>query len=163
DNIKVDETGTTPPTALSIYDIQYTTQVSGESPYKDSVVMTEGIVTAISSQGYFIQNGSGSWNGIFVYDQTNTVTRGDSVEITGVVDEFYDATQIENLSSFTLVSSGNSEPAPSIISTVDIADEQYEFVLVKIENGLCTGTQGNGIWDVNDGSGVGLIQSGTTN
>src|SRR5690606_22130183 len=38
DNIKVDETGTTPPTALSIYDIQYTTQVSGESPYKDSVV-----------------------------------------------------------------------------------------------------------------------------
>ena len=59
DNILVDETGTSPPSTVSIYNIQYTTDPSGASPYADSIVSTGGIVTAADSAGYFLQSGLG--------------------------------------------------------------------------------------------------------
>ena len=50
-----------------IYDIQNTTDPSGDSPYKDQAdVTTEGIVTAFFSNSYFIEDpAGGSWNGLF--------------------------------------------------------------------------------------------------
>ena len=161
DKIIIDETATAPPTFVRIYDIQYTT--TGDSPYKDSTVSTAGIVTAVASNGYYLQDSSSAWNGIFVFDPSNAVSMGDSLELIGDVDEYYDATQLENIVSFNIVSSGNALPAPLVLQSNDLANEMYESVLVRVENAECTATQGNGIWSLNDGSGVGLVQSGTTN
>jgi len=146
------------PTPHTIYEIQYTFDPSGDSPYKDSVVVTSGIVTAASGifpDGYFIQDGVGAWNGIYVYDATNTVSQGDSITVIGTVDEFYDRTEISSVTSMVIRSSGHQLPDPFVASTgtVDIS-EAYEGVLVKVQDVVVTDDSlGYGEWEVNDGSG----------
>ena len=55
------------------YDIQYTTDPSGDSPFINQAVRTSGVVTAIeytmtSNDPYvFIQDGDAPWNGLLVY------------------------------------------------------------------------------------------------
>ena len=47
--------------------------VQGElfsSPLIEQIVTVHGIVTATAEYGYFIQDGDGAWNGVFVYDNT---------------------------------------------------------------------------------------------
>ena len=53
-------------TAVSIYDIQG--QVDA-SPWEGEWVETTGIVTATVSYGYWIQDGDGEWNGIWVHPE----------------------------------------------------------------------------------------------
>jgi len=79
-----------PPTLTSIYDIQYTTNPSGDSPLDGSGgIITEGIVIARFSSGYFIEDPAGGpWNGLYVYD-SNTPALGDRVRLTGTVSEYY--------------------------------------------------------------------------
>ncbi|MCD6176508.1 MAG: hypothetical protein J7K29_01570, partial [Candidatus Cloacimonetes bacterium] len=55
-----------PTTDYTIYDIQYS--IEGPSPLEGVEVITYGIVTAIGEYGFFLQNESGAWNGIFVYE-----------------------------------------------------------------------------------------------
>lgn len=148
----------------TIYDIQYTTAEGDDgtypSPAEGKAVNTSGIVTAVDEgTAYFIQDGAGAWNGIYVYD-TNAVTEGDEVALTGEVNENYGLTQLMNISSFEVVSSGNTLPAASVVSTADANAEDYESVLVKVENAECTDadTENNyGMWTVDDGSGALLI------
>jgi hypothetical protein len=149
--------------ALSIYDIQYTT-VEGDGTYPSletgNTVSTSGIVTAVDEgTAFFIQDGAGAWNGIYVYDM-NTVAEGDEVALTGEVVEYYGLTQLTNISSFEILSSGNTLPEATVVSTADANMEDYESVLVKVENAECTDadTESNyGMWTVNDGSGALLI------
>jgi predicted extracellular nuclease len=56
------------PDYTPIYDIQYTTAPSGDSPFMDQAdVTTEGIVTARFQYGYFIEDpAGGAWNGLWV-------------------------------------------------------------------------------------------------
>jgi len=145
------------PIPVSIYDIQYTTAPSGDSPYEDSLVQTSGIVTVSSDtfpNGYFIQDGAGAWNGIYVYDNANTVSEGDDITITGTVDEYYSKTEIDNVTSVMINSSGNPLPAASIISTNTVnTSEAYEGVLVKVEDVVVTNASlPNGEWAIDDGS-----------
>jgi hypothetical protein len=71
-----------------IYDIQYTTAPSGDSPEVGNEVTTEGIVTAIFYNGYFIEDpAGGAWSGLFVYN-SNTPALGDRVRLTGMVSEY---------------------------------------------------------------------------
>lgn len=125
------------PNQLTIYDIQYTTDALGNSPWKDSVVTVSGIVTGAGSQGYFIQDGSGAWNGIYVFDNANKPATGDSITITATVDEYFNFTELKNVLGYNLNSSGNTLPAPVTVTGAQIkpsAGEQYEGVLVKIMN-----------------------------
>ncbi len=148
------------PESITIKDIQYTTDASGDSPYKGQIVTTQGIVTGVkqSSKGvlaYFIQDGQGEWNGVYVYDNTNTVALGDKISITADVDEYYGLTELKNVTSFNVISSGNELPAPTVVSSQDANAEAYEGVLLKIENANCTNADaGNGMWEINDGSGA---------
>ena len=145
---------------VSIHDIQYTTDASGDSPYLDQIVYTGGIVTAKGSGSYFIQAGSGPWNGVYVYDNLNNPAVGDSVIIKATVAEYYNLTELKNITSFVVVSSGNSLPAPVELATGDVADEQYEGVLVKVTNAECTTDTNNyGEWIVNDGSGDVMVKN----
>ena len=64
------------------------------SPLKDELVKTFGLVTAVDSNGFYLQDPIGDNNentsdGIFVFtDSVPTVAVGDEVEVTGLVTEF---------------------------------------------------------------------------
>jgi hypothetical protein len=134
----------------SIYDIQYTTNPSGNSPYANSTVLTGGIVTAIHSTGFFVQSGTGPWSGIFVFNNTNTPNRGDSVTFSAQVEEYFGMTQLKNVSNFTVVNSGNTV-LPTVVTTAQAGSEPYEGVLVKVEFAICSNANaGFGEWTVSN-------------
>ena len=143
------------PPYVSIYDIQYTTNPTGDSPYADDTVQTSGIVTGVHSQGFFLQNGYGAWNGIYVFSSVYApqVSIGDSVTIVGKVKEYYNLTEIVNLSYLQRHSQNNTLPPPVIVTASQVKTEQYEGVLVKLLNATCVNPNaGYGMWTVNDGN-----------
>lgn len=141
-----------------IHDIQYTADPGGDSPLVGEEVTTEGIVTARFRYGYFIEDpAGGAWNGLWVYD-SNTPAVGDRVRISGVVDEYYNLTEIRDLTGYEVESSGNPLPDPEVLPTGDVSHEQWEGVLVRVENVTVTDPDlGYGEWSVNDGSGDVII------
>ncbi len=141
----------------SIYQIQYTTAGNGDSPYNNQTVSTGGIVTAVDASAYWVQSGTGPWTGVYVFDATNapSLAIGDSVTFTALVTEYFNLTELKNVASFIKVSSGNTVPAVSAISTSNANLEDYEGVLVKVSSATCTVGNGAGNqWVVNDGSGT---------
>ncbi len=160
DSVSVTEGTPPPPTVTTIYDIQYTTASPANSPLEGQIVTTSGIVTGIIINGpdagaYFIQDGPGGWNGIYVYDTDAVVAIGDSVDVTGEVDEFNLVTEIKNVSGYTVVTSGNTLPATTTATTLNANNEQFEGVLVTVASAQCTNTtEGFGMWAINDNSGV---------
>lgn len=153
DNVFVGEN--IPSGITNIFDIQFTTDPSGDSPLNGEQVTTTGIVTATGPNFYFIQDGEGSWRGIEVFNNTNQPSIGDSVVISGTVVEFNGVTQIENISNFEVVASDVDLPLPSIVPTGDVEQEQWEGVFIQVEDAICTNDDiGFNMWQVNDGSGV---------
>ncbi|PLX02460.1 MAG: hypothetical protein C0594_11925, partial [Marinilabiliales bacterium] len=141
----------------SIYDIQYTANVSGDSPYADQSVLTAGTVTAVGSGSYWIQDGPGPWNGLYVFDSDHTPTIGDSLILEGEITEYYNLTELRNLTSYNSVSAGNTVH-PTEVSTGSAGSEEYESVFVTLTNAECINTDaGYGMWEVNDGTGNVLI------
>ena len=119
----------TPPTRIS--DIQGAGHVS---PLVGKTVNVAGIVTAVSSNGFFIQdpnpdNNLATSEGIFVFRGSagSKPTVGDSVRVNGTVSEFrgspvrnadLSVTQITatgDTAGFTVLSSGNALPAATVI------------------------------------------------
>ena len=145
-------------TITSIYDIQGQTEVS---PFQGQVVSTTGVVTANFGENYYIQDGEGEWNGLFIYDQGRNPGIGDSVIITGTIDEYFDKTEMKNVTDYYFVSTDNDLPEPSLIMADD-AGEAYESVLVQIDNATCTDDnyQANFyMWTVTDVTGDLLIHN----
>ncbi len=147
------------PEAVSIYDIQFTTDPSGDSPLAGSTVLTGGIVTAFwEDNGFWIQNNSGPWQGVFVFAPNQTVVEGDSVVLTAQVVEHFGMTQLTNPTGFNVESTGNAVPAPAAITTADANTEPFEGVLVQVSGAeVVNPNSGFGQFIVNDGSGEALI------
>ena len=140
--------------AKKIFEIQ---GEGDESPLVNAIVETEGIVTAIfqtgkpypeanfnsNLKGFFIQDAMGDANdntsdGIFVYS-TESVNVGDLVKIKGKVAEYFGHTQLSNLESFEVVSSGNNLPDAVTVSlplSSPLAFEAFEGMRVKFEQEL---------------------------
>lgn len=146
----------------SIYDIQYTEEPTGDSDFKDQIVETSGIVTAIEEAtkngeiviSYYIQDGSGPWNGVFVYDNNFEPAVGDDITLTATVEEYNGLTELTNVSDLTVNSSDNPLPAPVTITTAEANNEQYEGVLITVENAECTNPDADfGMWEIDDSSG----------
>lgn len=161
DSVSVAITTPAPPAALvSIYDIQYTTDVSGDSPEKDNILTTKGVVTGVyqigsNAERFFIQDGDGAWNGIYVYENGTPVALGDSVKVTGTVLEYNGLTEMGYISNITVLNSGNAQPAAAIVTSATVGNEEYEGVLVKIEDGINTVAPDQyGAWTLNDGGNV---------
>lgn len=154
-NITVNLAG---PEYTDIYDIQYTTDAEGDSPLIGEEVWVRAVVTANFNEsehfeGYFIQQGAGAWNGIYVYDLVNSPEIGDSVAIAASVDEFHYMTQLENVTSFEVIIPGGIVPTATVVSTADANTEQYEACLIKVHDAECTVAQNTfGEWTVNDGT-----------
>jgi len=146
--------------AVSIYDIQYTTQPGDgtyPSSYAGQTVTTGGIVTAtgFSNGRFFIEQSSGgAWRGLYVYSNDYEVSVGDSLIITAEVYEYNGFTELSYLSDLQIVSSGNALPQPAEIPTNDANTEMYESVLVKVINAVISEeTDEWGYWRLDDGSG----------
>ena len=100
------------------------------------------------ANAWFIQNGNDPWNGIWVTTSTDTTMRtvrnGDSIFVTGTVQEQFDVTRIGNIEqAVVIVSSGNPVPEPVLLQTGDFGPtkgsgaataEPYEGMLVRFEN-----------------------------
>lgn len=150
-----------PPQQRSIHDIQYTTDPGGISPENGHIVITGGIVTGIDTigfNGYFIQYGPGPWSGIYVFDDTHPVNLGDSVTFQATVQEYHNATELINVTNFSV--HGNFTVPPAQLLTAAAAqDEQWEGVLCRVYQATCTSAPGGAAWTVNDGSADLLIDS----
>jgi DNA/RNA endonuclease YhcR with UshA esterase domain len=150
---------------VTIYDIQYTTDPSPDStypsPYFGQEVTVTGVVTASSGivgSGFFLQEAPGPWHGIYVYTTLYSAQEGDSVRLTGIVDEYYGLTEIKNLSEFTILKHGVPTPDPVFVHTADLSSglsaESYEGVLVYSDYVVVTNPDlGYGEWEIDDGSG----------
>jgi hypothetical protein len=147
-----------PPMQTTIYDIQYTTDPNGDSPLLNQLVITGGVVTAVDSSGYFIQENAAAWSGIYVFDGS-LPSIGDSVIVEGQVAEYFNNTQIASVTSYTNSGSVGAESEVDL-STSDCNLEEWESVLVRVLNATCSDDDvaaNFGQWEVNDGSGPILV------
>jgi len=152
---------------VSIQDIQYTTNAGDgtyPSPLVGQTVTTGGIVTANNYSGgrYFISSSDGGpWNSIYIYDNSHAPAIGDSIIIQGEVYEYHGFSELKNLDSYELVSSGNPLPAPASISTQELASQEaYESVYVELTDVEVTETYDTwDEWRVNDGSGECILSN----
>jgi len=113
------------PLALAIHQIQ---GESHSSAYVGQTVLTQGIVTAVDSSGFYLQDATGDGNArtsdaIFVFTGgAPTVVVGDAIDLRGTVSEFRGGNDADNLTvtqisdaTFTIVSGGNALPAAVLI------------------------------------------------
>ncbi len=112
----------------AIYDIQGEGHISA---LEGQVVKTDGIVTAVAFNGFYLQDPEGDGNdatsdGIFVFTGSggDKPAVGDEVSVTGTVNEFIpggagtgnlSVTQIGGVTDLQVLSSGNELPAATII------------------------------------------------
>jgi len=121
----------------TIYDIQYTTDPSGNSPYNGQVVTTTGVVTGVFNSGYVIAEDAGPWQAISVQSQSHGPKIGDEIQISGSVLEYSGMTLMYEIYSYDLISTGNTI-SPILVSAADASQEQYESVLLTNRSQYCS-------------------------
>lgn len=123
---------------VAIYDLQ---GAGHRSAFEGQVVVTRGIVTAVDSNGFYIQDATGDGNsatsdGVFVFtNSAPTVSVGQDVQVTGTVVEFLQSNNVQRLTlteitapTITVLSSGNALPTAVLIGPDGVAppSEIYE-------------------------------------
>ncbi len=139
------------PVAAAIYTIQGS---GATSPLVGQLVITDGVVTKVLNNGFFIQDLTGDGNpatsdGVFVFTSAAppaTAVVGNRLQVTGTVAEFSSGTgtaatpltEITNPTVFTLMSTGNTITPVSITLPLAAGDslERFEGMLVRIEGTL---------------------------
>ena len=159
DNIKITEGSAPPPPppgidTVSIYNIQFNNNTNGASNYEGSQVYTGGIVTAVrDDSSFYLTSGSGAWSGVYVYSNDYLLFEGDSVVLDAEVDEYYELTELKNVTNLQVISSGNIF-SPNYCNTAAADSEEFEGCYVEVSNAICNNDNaGFGEWIVNDGSG----------
>jgi hypothetical protein len=150
----------------TIYEIQFVDPGGDSSSYAGRPVNTSGVVTAgageLSENYFYIQetnaNGkSAAFRGIRVYDRTGTVmvSRGDSVTVSGDVEEFFGETEIALFfpGAVTVHHVADFPIDPHRLSTAEMAtQEAWEGVLVMAEDAEVTDANvGFGEWEITSG------------
>lgn len=115
------------PIALTIMQIQ---GEAHRSAYEGQPIVTNGIVTAVASNGFYLQDAAGDGNArtsdaLFVFTGAAPGRLvGDAVQVTGTVSEFLPGNDATNLtitqvsaSSVAFLSGGNPLPAATLIGT----------------------------------------------
>jgi len=143
---------------LTVSNIQYTTNPSGISPLTNEIVDVTAIATYVDGSGYVIADPSGGpWSGVYVYDNIRRPNIGDQVRIIGRVVEYNNLTEIDTVTSYAVLSKSNTVPA-LLLPATDVAQEQYECVLVCVSNLTITNERfGSYEWQVQDPSGTCLV------
>lgn len=141
------------PTPHTVVEIQ--NNGGNPSAFEDSLTITSGVVTAIKAgEGYWIQDGMGAWTGIYVEDDINTPSRGDSITVTGKIDELFGVTQIALITNYMLETAPVVPISASVVSSSDVNNlEDWEGVLVQVQAAECITEDANfGQWTINNGS-----------
>ncbi|MFA6403993.1 MAG: DUF5018 domain-containing protein [Salinivirgaceae bacterium] len=131
---------------VSIHDIQYTLDASGDSPYKDQVVKTKGVVFAVDANGIFVQDGLGAWSGLYVYGTIVPVV-GDSVLVEGQIQEYNNLTEM-GTPIVSILNSGHATAEATSVTIADYKQEQYEGTLVKFTDVVCVAEVASKNWKV---------------
>jgi hypothetical protein len=152
---------------LTCHDIQ---GEADTSPYLDQIVTVMGVVTVGGDEYYSSTSPyavisdpeGGPWSGLVLYgDSAASLARGDSVLITGTVQEYYGMTELGYITDIVTLGTGAGLPAASGVQTADITiaggAEQWEGVLVGVENAVVTSIGSYGEFMVDDGSGECMI------
>ena len=173
---------------LTIADVQFTPYVNGRSPYLGAVVTLSGVVTGDttnvalspvttgSTNAWYMQSTNQPWSGIWLTTSDTAAQRqmaasrnGDSVSVTGTVQEQFDVTRLGGITAVTKHSSGNPQPEPVVRPTGSFgvgngtaSAEMYEGMLVRFNNVLLTDINPTFSdpteFTVNDGSGGVVVQ-----
>ncbi len=143
---------------------------AGSSPYEGEIVTVMGVVTVggdefyTSTSPYAVISDpeGGAWSGLVLYgDSVGWLARGDSIAITGTVQEYYGLTELGYITSIDLLGTGAALPDPSPVMTADLTDaggaEEWEAVLVEISDAVVTAVGSFGQFDADDGSGPCII------
>ncbi|MDA2929475.1 lamin tail domain-containing protein [Acidobacteria bacterium AH-259-O06] len=147
--------------AVTINEIQYTTDPSGQSPLRGQRVTISGVVSVesfgVGNRLFFVQDAVGMWSGIMVYGAA--AEKGDRVTFTGTVEEGGGgSTIVIDLSDFQVVENNVPAMDPIPVTTGEISTggpnaEAYESVLVRVK-GICDNDNlGFREWSINDGTG----------
>ncbi len=142
------------PFVASISEIQGT---GSDSPYEGYAVITHGVVTGNYGTYFTVQDGSGARSGVWARALSAPAV-GDSVTIRGTVSETYGVSYIGTTVvigvTVEATMAGAALPAAASVSTVAASAEDYEGVLVVVDDATCTDADiGGGAWAVDDGSG----------
>ncbi len=145
---------------LTIQDVQQTPYVNGRTPYLGAVTSLSGIVTADtanialspvssgSTNAWYMQSTSQPWSGLWLTTADTATQRqmaalrnGDSISVTGTVQEQFDVTRLGNITNVVKISGGNPVPAPVVRTTGSLiggngtaSAEAYEGMLVQMNN-----------------------------
>jgi len=169
-SFSVSETGA----ITSIYDIQFVSDPATDdaSPLNGQEVTIQGVVTAEfwgsdQFRYMFVQDAEGPWNGIVCFeydgwDDFNWVDasgnphpgpgEGDEVTLTGMVEEYFNLTELASVTSGIVHGEADEEIEPSLISLSDMG-EAYEGCLLRVEDVTVTNSDlGYGEWEIGDGT-----------
>lgn len=145
---------------LTIADVQYTPFLHGRTAYLGAETSLSGIITAdtlhigispLSNGGttaWYMQSTNAPWSGIWLTPADTTaqialaaLRNGDSVTVTGTVQEQFEVTRLGNITQVVKVNSGHPEPAPVLLNTGAFnvgngapSAEPYEGMLVRFNN-----------------------------
>jgi hypothetical protein len=145
---------------LTIQDVQTTPYINGRTPYLGAVIPLSGTITADtnhiaispvtngSTNAWYMQSGNATWSGIWLTTtdtaaqrQLSALVNGDSVTVTGTVQEQFDVTRLGSITAVVKLASGRPEPAPVNRTTGNLnvgngtaSAEAYEGMLVKLRN-----------------------------
>lgn len=134
------------PTPATIREIQETSDFSGTSPLNYVFVRTKGVITALSPNSVFIQDGSGPWSGIEVrHTPLAGWAIGDSLRVVGTVDELgglqdpwqHTRTHLITIRYVEVLNIGNPVPLPAYVLAGDLQAEEWESVLVQVPGLEC--------------------------
>ena len=127
--------------AVSIYDIKNGTLAEGTA-----VALNNKLVTARNTRGFFLQAtpsdmdyAGPDFSGVFVFDQSNTVTVGDRVSITtATILDFFGQIQLSMPITVINTSLGEAAPAPVVAPAANLATggssaAALEAVLVQVQ------------------------------
>ena len=138
-----------PASALSIPDIQYTTDPDGISPHLGATVDCAGGIVIKKYPGFkprimlYDPASPTGWGGLVVKDFTFTdafasVNVGDWVSVTGTeVEEAYGNTQLKYLAGSTFAVTGTGNPMPTPIVVTEFT-EQHEAMVVQVTDVVIT-------------------------
>ncbi|MBI3959591.1 MAG: hypothetical protein HY328_12350, partial [Chloroflexi bacterium] len=145
-------------TITPIAHIQSSVTAGDDSAFVGQTVTVQGIVTGVYGSLFFVQEAAGGlWSAIAVYQRGHRVAEGDAVQVTGVVAEYYDLTQIEP-TAIEILSSANPLPAPVELTAKEAASEEWEGVLVRLSGlAVTVAPDSHGEWRVKDTSGGLLV------
>jgi hypothetical protein len=139
-----------------------TTQAPDASQIVGEQVTLSGVVTSASADfngPFYMRDGTGTWNGIYIYWPGGSVGLGDQITVSGIVDEYNNMTEIISIDYFDEISTGGV-PIPDLAPMGELAigsdsAEAWEGCLVRVDSTECLSMRNeNGEWTHGLGSDV---------